>query len=92
MEENNTTKNNKLSYEQLEKIALQLQQKLMQANERLSQINLTTLRLDYLFRVVDRADKFPKEFVDKSVEEVINLLEVKEEASDEESPMESTEK
>ena len=76
MEENNTT-NNKLSYEQLEMVAAQLQQRAMQAEARLSSINLTTMRLDYLFRVLDRASHFPEKFVEDSVAEIVDLLEVK---------------
>lgn len=76
MEENNTT-NNKLSYEQLEMIAAQLQQRAMQAEARLSSINLTTMRLDYLFRVLDRASHFPEKFVEDSAAEIVDLLEVK---------------
>lgn len=76
MEENNTT-NNKLSYEQLEMIAAQLKQRAMQAEARLSSINLTTMRLDYLFRVLDRAPRFPEKFVEDSAAEIVDLLEVK---------------
>lgn len=76
MEENNTT-NNKLSYEQLEMVAAQLQQRAMQAEARLSSINLTTMRLDYLFRVLDRASHFPEKFVEDSAAEIVDLLEVK---------------
>lgn len=77
MEENKEV-NNKLSYEQLEIVAAQLQQRAMQAEARLSSINLTTMRLDYLFRVLDRASHFPEKFVTDSAAEIVDLLEVKE--------------
>ena len=76
MEEKNETPK-KLTYEQLEQIALQLQNKAMQAEARLNSINLAAMRLDYLFRILDKAPLFPKEFVDECVAEVIDRLEVK---------------
>lgn len=76
MEENKET-NNKLSYEQLEMVAAQLQQRAMQAEARLGSINLTTMRLDYLFRVLDRASHFTEKFVADSAAEIVDLLEVK---------------
>ena len=86
MEENKaTTENNKLSYEQLEQVALQLQQRAMQAEAKLGSINMTTLRLEYLFRVTDRANIFPSEFVAKCAAEIIELLEVKEETTKEDN-------
>ena len=86
MEENKaTTENNKLSYEQLEQVALQLQQRAMQAEAKLGSINMTTLRLEYLFRVTDRANMFPSKFVDKCAAEIIELLEVKEETTKEDN-------
>ena len=80
MEENKTTtENNKPSYEQLEKIALQLNQRALQAEARLGTINLTTMRLEYLFKILDRAKFFPDQFVDDCVAEIVDLLEVKKE-------------
>lgn len=79
MEENKTTtENNKPSYEQLEQIALQLQQKALQAEARLRAINLTTMRLEYLFKVLDRAKFFPDQFVNDCSTEIVDFLEVKE--------------
>lgn len=76
MEEKNET-TEKLTYEQLEQIALQLQNRAMQAEARFNAINLAAMRLDYLFRILDKAPLFPKEFVDECVAEVIDRLEVK---------------
>lgn len=80
MEENKTTtENNKPSYEQLEQIAIQLQNRALQAEARLGAINLTTMRLEYLFKILDRAKFFPDQFVDSCAEEIVDLLEVKHE-------------
>lgn len=78
MEENNTkTENNKLSYEQLERVAAQLQQRVVQAEARLNSINVSAIRLEYLFRVLDRASHFPEKFVEDCAAEIVDLLEVK---------------
>lgn len=83
MEENNTTtENSKPSYEQLEQIALQLQQRVLQAEARLGAINLTTMRLEYLFNILDRARFFSDQFVKDCVDEISSLLEVKNEKED----------
>lgn len=88
MEENKTTTENskpdsKPSYEQLEQIALQLRQRLMQSEASLGAINLTTMRLNYLFSVLDRASHFPEKFVKDSAAEIVELLEVEEPEMDE---------
>lgn len=75
MEENKTT-NNKLSYEQLEQIALQLQQRVIQVETRLEAINLATIKLDYLFKVLDKHTIFPTEAINNSITEIIKLLEI----------------
>lgn len=80
MEENKTTTpNNKISYEQLEKIALQFQKRAANAEGKLELINLTTMRLKYLFDVLDRARFFSEEFVNNCAAEIVDILEIKEE-------------
>lgn len=76
MEEKNETTDG-LTYEQLEQIALQLHNKVMQAEARLNSINLAAMRLDYLFKILDKSPFFPKRFVDECVVEIIDRLEVK---------------
>lgn len=85
MEENNKTTNeeNKLSYEQLAQVANTLQQRCIQAETKLSAINYTAIRLDYLFKVLNfkvlnREDLFPKDFTEHCVKEVIELLKIDE--------------
>lgn len=80
MEDNNTTtENNKLSYEQLEQVAIQLNQKVMQAEARLASINLTAMRIEFLFKVLDKSQFFSFDFVNKCSAEIENLMEVKKE-------------
>lgn len=77
MEENKTEE--KLTYEQLEKIAIQMQNRAINAERRLESINMASLRLEYLFKTLSLASMFPKEFIDKCVSEVVQILDVKEE-------------
>ena len=77
MEENKTTELNKPSYEQLEKYALNLQQALLQAETKLRDINLTSMRLNYLFNVLDRADFFSAGFTGSCASEIEQLLSIK---------------
>lgn len=74
-----TPETNKLSYDQLERVALQLQQRAMEAEAKLNSVNMTTIRLDYLFKVIDKPLQFPVEFVDKCASEIMDILEIKEE-------------
>lgn len=67
-------KDNKLTYEQLEIAAKTFQQRMLQAEARLQQISLTQLSLDYLFKVLDRADKFSPEFITQCTKEVENII------------------
>ena len=76
MEEKNETTDG-LTYEQLEQIALQLHNKVIQTEARLNSINLAAMRLDYLFKILDKSPFFPKKFVDECVAEIIDRLEVK---------------
>ena len=53
MEENTSTKESKLTYEQLEQVAMQLQQKLAIAESKLRTIDFASMRLTWLFRVIE---------------------------------------
>lgn len=88
MEENlKKEENAQLSYEQLNQVAQALQQRCMQAESRLNGINYTAMRLDYLFKVLNSSAKFPEDFIENCINEVVELLEIKEE-----TPEEATEK
>lgn len=69
----------KLTYEQLEKLAIQMQNRAMMAERKLESINMASLRLEYLFKVLRLSSLFPEEFIDKCVAEVVEMLEIKEE-------------
>lgn len=72
MEEN--TK--KLSYEELENVAAQLQQENMQFRKMVGQMNYTNFfkRLDYLFEVLKLSHMFPQEFVTSCSDEIIGYM------------------
>lgn len=67
-------KDNKLTYEQLENAARTFQSRMLQAEAKLQHINLTQLSLDYLFKVLDRADKFSPEFIHRCATEIEHII------------------
>lgn len=71
--------NSKPSYEQLEQIAQVLQQKYLQAENNIRAINMTSIRLDYLFKVLDKAQYFSEEFINKCAKEIEDIVDIKEE-------------
>lgn len=95
MEENKETTQapeqpQKLSYEQLQNIAGQLQQQNIQLRRALEQSNMENMfkRLDYLFKVVATPHIFSDEFVAMCVTEIekaITIPEASEEDKEEES-------
>lgn len=78
MEENvkNTESVQKLSYEQLEAAAIQLQRRALVAEEKLKTIDAVTLRLSWLFKVLEFSNEFTTEFVAKCAKEVEELLNI----------------
>lgn len=73
MEEMNTEK---LSYEQLENVAAELQKRCATLYSELQNANMFNVfkRLDYLFKVVENKSVFPEGFVDDCVREVMSLM------------------
>lgn len=71
----------KLSYEELTNVAVQMQQRAMMAEQKLKSIDMTGMRLHYLFEVIKYTDKdvFTQEFVEKCAKEIEDILTVKEE-------------
>lgn len=69
----------KLTYEQLEQTALQLQQRVIMAEGRLRSIDMASMRLTWLFKVLENKETFPPEFINKCSEEVVGLLTLEEE-------------
>lgn len=75
----------KLTYEQLEQAAMQLQQRLMMVESRLRSIDFASTRLTWLFRVLENKESFTPEFVSKCTEEIESLLTIEEVAADEQA-------
>lgn len=76
MEEKDTLTENKLTYEQLEEVAMQLQNRVMQAEAALQTMNSIAMRLEYLFKVLDKHTHFSAEFVDKCAKEIQDKLDL----------------
>ena len=74
MEENKK----KLSYEELENVAAQLQQENMQFRQMVSQINYNNFfkRLDYLFEVLKLSHMFPQEFTTECSDEIMQCMKI----------------
>ena len=78
MEEMNTpmAQSEKLSYEQLENVASELQKRCTTLYTELQNANMFNIfkRLDYLFKVVENNTCFPDEFSKHCVEEIVTLM------------------
>lgn len=88
MEETKETKEvatPKLSYEQLEQVALQLQQRATVAENKLRTIDFASIRLTWLFKTVENKELFSEEFINKCLKEIEDLLTLENETSDKES-------
>ena len=85
-----TTRPEKLSYEQLENIAHQLSEQAKQLYAKLQEANMVNMfkRLDYLFKVVENAHAFNEEFVAKCVSEIEDLMTVPETEEETEDKLE----
>ena len=91
----------KLSYEQLEEVARQMEGQLRQVYAKLQDANMQNLfkRLDFLFKVLETEHMFPLAFVQKCADEIKSILTIpeedakadKDEDPDEEGPVEETE-
>lgn len=69
----------KLTYEQLEQAAMQLQQRLIMVENKLRSIDFASMRLTWLFKVIENKGSFSMEFIDKCADEIKNLLTIEEE-------------
>ena len=74
MEETKEVK--KLSYEELEKVALELNGQCQKLYKELQESNMVNVfkRLDYLFKVVENINEFPQEFAKHCIEEITNIM------------------
>lgn len=74
MEDNKEVK--ELTYDQLKEAVTQLQHDNDLLYARLQQFGATTIfkRLDYLFKVIENETSFEKNFVDRCVNEVVEIM------------------
>ena len=74
----------KLSYEQLEEVARQMEGQLRQVYATLQDVNMNNLfkRLDFLFKVLETEHMFPLAFVQKCADEIKSILTIPEEGMD----------
>lgn len=87
--EEKDTKAPKLTYEQLEQAVMQFQQRLMMAENKLRTIDFASMRLTWLFKVIENKDSFSAEYVNqcaKEVEDILTIEEVTSEETSEETP------
>lgn len=73
-------KTNKMTYEELEKVAMQLQQKIVMAEAKLRQIDFASMRLTWLFKVIENSASFNKQFINNCSKEIEELLTIEEES------------
>jgi len=80
----------KISYEDLQKAAGQLYQqnqqliaKCKQYEEQMQRLNNVEVRLHYLFEVLDKGSYFDSDFIDTCVNEVKEIMTIKEETEEE---------
>lgn len=76
--EEKDTKATKLTYEQLEQAAMQLQQRLMMVENKLRSIDFAAMRLTWLFKVLENKSSFSAEYVNKCAKEVEEILTIEE--------------
>lgn len=76
--EEKDTKASKLTYEQLEQAAMQLQQRLMMAENKLRSLDFASMRLTWLFKVIENKSSFSVEYVNKCAKEIEDILTIEE--------------
>lgn len=79
-EKNVTAEPSKPSYEELEKIAVEAQQRMMMMENRLRSIDFASMRLNWLFKVIENKDSFSLGFLEKCVKEVEGILTLEEDS------------
>lgn len=74
----------KYTEEDLKKIILQQRQQIVSLEEKLRTINAVTLRLNFLFKVLEYSGAFSDDFYNKCTQEIESLLTIPEEDSTDE--------
>lgn len=86
MEEKEVKSNNgkKLSYSELENVAHQLSEQTKQLYMKLQSVNMNNMfkRLDYLFKVIENGNMFKQDFLERSINEIEELMTIPEEAKE----------
>lgn len=75
--EENSKEQKKLSYEELENVAVQLQRRCVELERRLRDFSIASFRLEYLFKVIENKDNFSSDFIGDCVKEVEDILTIK---------------
>lgn len=75
--EENSKEQKKLSYEELENVAVQLQHRCVELERKLRNIDIASFRLEYLFKVIENKDNFSSGFVECCTKEVEDILTIK---------------
>ena len=70
-----------LSYEELKEVASQLQHQNEQMRNAIMKLDYTNTfkRLDYLFKVIEFSIQFPDDFITNCINEIVDMMTVKEE-------------
>lgn len=86
MEENKekSSKTQKMSYEELERVASQLSEQVRQLYSQLQQVNYANMfhRLDYLFKVLEHDHMFNSTFIDNCIEEIEEIITIPEDTKE----------
>lgn len=82
MENKQRINTEKLSYEELSNVCNQLDTKCRQLSQQLYQLQQSQalLRLEFLFKIIDKKDSFDKTFVDDCINEIKEIMTIKEES------------
>ena len=82
MENKQRINTEKLSYEELSNVCNQLDTKCRQLSQQLYQLQQSQalLRLEFLFKIIDKKDSFDKDFVNNCVNEIKEIMTIKEES------------
>lgn len=82
MENKQRINTEKLSYEELSNVCNQLDTKCRQLSQQLYQLQQSQalLRLEFLFKIIDKKDSFDNDFVDNCINEIKEIMTIKEES------------
>ena len=81
-----TAKQEKLSYDELNQVSQQLFQENKMLRTKIQELSVEAFykRIDYMFKVVELASVFSKEFVERTIQEIETVMKAEEEQKAEE--------